>query len=132
MNKKKTSIMSKVKRNHLAFLLIFSLFSVFNSLQAQDAPANDFGISTDPAVIANGEKFFKANCTSCHAVDKKVIGPALQNVWERVPEPQLEWIYAFVNNSTKVISSGDEYAVNLYNEYNKTQMLVSLIPLGVP
>lgn len=114
--------MSKVKRNHLAFLLIFSLFSVFHSLQAQDAPANDFGISTDPAVIANGEKLFKANCTSCHAVDKKVIGPALQNVWERVPEPQLEWIYAFVKNSTKVISSGDEYAVNLYNEYNKTQM----------
>ena len=91
--------MSKVKINHLAFLLIFSLFSVFNGLQAQEAAASEDGISTDPAMISAGEKLFKANCTSCHAVDKKVIGPALANVWERVPEPQLEWIYAFVKLS---------------------------------
>ncbi|MEO1256697.1 MAG: c-type cytochrome, partial [Bacteroidota bacterium] len=120
MNKKNTSIMSKVNTNLLAFLLIFSLFSVFNGLQAQDAEASDDGISTDPAMISAGEKLFKGNCTSCHAVKKKVIGPALMNVWERVPSR--EWIYAFVRNSTKVIASGDEYAVNLYNEYNKTQM----------
>lgn len=112
--------MSKVKINHLTFLLIFSLFSVINFAQAQDAAASEDGISTDPAMISAGEKLFKGNCTSCHQVHKKVIGPALANVWERVPSK--EWIYSFIQNSTKVIASGDEYAVNLYNEYNKTQM----------
>jgi len=123
MNKKKTSIMSKVKINHLTFLLIFSLFSVYSSTQAQ-APAEDAasasGISTDPAVIAEGASLFKGNCTSCHQVHKKVIGPALANVWERVPS--IEWVYSFVQNSTKVIASEDEYAVKIYNEYKKTQM----------
>ncbi|MGB3468582.1 MAG: c-type cytochrome [Cyclobacteriaceae bacterium] len=70
--------------------------------------------------MAAGQKLFSANCTACHAVNKKVIGPALANVWERAPSQ--DWLYRFIKNSTKVIASGDEYAVNLYNEYNKTQM----------
>lgn len=66
-----------------------------------------------------GEKLFKANCTSCHAVDRKVIGPALKGVYNRRPE---EWIIKFVHNSTAVIKSGDEYANKLYKEYNETLM----------
>ena len=34
----------------------------------------------------------------------------------------VEWIKSFILNSQKVIQSGDEYAVNLYNEYNQTLM----------
>jgi len=131
MNKKKTSIMAKVTFTRLAFLLLFTLFSVNHPSFGQAPEANqaaaeptasaaDDGISTDPAVIAKGKELFNGNCTSCHNVNKKVIGPALANVWERVPER--EWIYKFIRNSTKVIKSGDEYAVNLYNEYKKTQM----------
>ncbi len=66
-----------------------------------------------------GEQLFKANCTSCHAVKRKVIGPALAGVWDRRDEA---WIIKFVKNSQAVIKSGDEYAVNLYKEYNETLM----------
>ena len=95
------------------FLSLFLSFS-FN-LNAQD----DSSPSFDPSIVKNGESLFKGNCTVCHAINEVVIGPALRDVHERQSE---EWIYAFIKNSQKVIKSGDEYAVNLYNEYNKTLM----------
>ncbi|MEC8221613.1 MAG: c-type cytochrome [Bacteroidota bacterium] len=67
----------------------------------------------------SGESLFKGNCTVCHAINEVVIGPALRDVHERQSE---EWIYAFIKNSQKVIKSGDEYAVDLYNQYNQTLM----------
>ncbi|MEL0008588.1 MAG: c-type cytochrome [Flammeovirgaceae bacterium] len=95
------------------FLSLFLSFSF--DLNAQD----DSNPSFDPSIVKNGESLFKGNCTVCHAINEVVIGPALRDVHERQSE---EWIYAFIKNSQKVIKSGDEYAVNLYNEYNKTLM----------
>ena len=96
--------------------IVLSLFLSFSfNLNAQD----DNSPSFDPSIVKNGESLFKGNCTVCHAINEVVIGPALRDVHERQSE---EWIYAFIKNSQKVIKSGDEYAVNLYNEYNKTLM----------
>ena len=96
--------------------IVLSLFLSFSfDLNAQD----DSSPSFDPSIVKNGESLFKGNCTVCHAINEVVIGPALRDVHERQSE---EWIYAFIKNSQKVIKSGDEYAVNLYNEYNKTLM----------
>ena len=96
--------------------VILSLFLLFPvHLTAQDAQSPNYA----PAIVKNGENLFKGNCTVCHAIDEVIIGPALRDVHERQSE---EWIYAFIKNSQKVIKSGDEYAVNLYNEYNKTLM----------
>src|SRR5690606_534912 len=36
--------------------------------------------------------------------------------------PSIQWIKDFIHNSSAVIASGDEYAVNLFNEYNKVMM----------
>ncbi|MCV9387671.1 c-type cytochrome [Reichenbachiella ulvae] len=96
--------------------LIFSVLLTQNVAVAQDAGDE---IPTDEAVISSGEKLFKANCTVCHAVHEKVVGPALKDVHKR---RDVAWITAFVQNSQKVIQGGDEYAVKLYEEYNKTQM----------
>ncbi|HEY9487033.1 MAG TPA: cytochrome c3 family protein, partial [Chryseosolibacter sp.] len=41
-------------------------------------------------------------------------------VYDRAPS--IEWIQKFVKNSSAVIASGDPYAVNLFNEYNKLMM----------
>lgn len=96
--------------------IVLSLFLSFSfDLNAQDESSPSF----DPSIVKNGESLFKGNCTVCHAINEVVIGPALRDVHERQSE---EWIYAFIKNSQKVIKSGDEYAVNLYNEYNKTLM----------
>tara|TARA_B100000925_G_scaffold116139_1_gene86112 strand:+ start:6615 stop:7898 length:1284 start_codon:yes stop_codon:yes gene_type:complete len=96
-------------------ILLSTLLSIPYQIIAQDEESQEY----DPSVVKNGENLFKGNCTVCHAINEVVIGPALRDVHERQTE---EWIYAFIKNSQKVIKSGDEYAVNLYNEYNKTLM----------
>lgn len=101
----------------LFFTLVLSIF-IFQSAISQDAAASG-EIPTDEESIAAGKALFQELCTVCHAVDRKVVGPALMNVYER---RDLPWIIAFVKNSQRVIASGDPYAVALYNEYNKTQM----------
>jgi cytochrome c2 len=77
-------------------------------------------ISTDAAAISAGKSLFDINCKTCHRVHQKLVGPALAGVYDRAPS--IQWIKNFVHNSSAVIASGDAYAVNLYNEYNKTQM----------
>ena len=100
----------------LTLSFVFSLFFAFSSL-AQDAPED--GIPTDDAIVAAGEKLYSANCTQCHAINDVVIGPALKNVQERRPK---EWLLSWIKNSQKVIQSGDEYAIEIYEQYNKTAM----------
>ena len=73
----------------------------------------------DPAIIASGEKLYNANCTQCHAINEVVIGPALKGIEERRERP---WLLSWIKNSQKVIESGDEYAVALYEEYKKVAM----------
>ncbi|MFM6943801.1 MAG: c-type cytochrome [Bacteroidota bacterium] len=72
------------------------------------------------ASAQDGKAIFQANCASCHNPIKDATGPALQGVDKRVPSK--EWIYNWVHNSAKVISSGDKYANDLYNKWNKTAM----------
>src|SRR5690606_28149139 len=94
-------------------LVVLSLFvTPFLSL-AQDIP-------TEEAAISAGQALFQQNCKTCHRVHEKLVGPALQDVYNRAPS--IDWIKSFVKNSAGVIASGDDYANKLYNEYNKTQM----------
>ncbi|MGI4874062.1 MAG: c-type cytochrome [Janthinobacterium lividum] len=79
-------------------------------------------VPTDPAeakVVALGDELFKNNCTQCHAVNEKVVGPALAGITRR---RSISWLIPWVHNSTKVIAAGDEYAVKLYNDNGKQQM----------
>jgi mono/diheme cytochrome c family protein len=62
---------------------------------------------------------FKNNCAQCHAVNDIVVGPALKDITKRRP---VSWLIPWVKNSGKVVASGDEYAVKLFNQYQKQQM----------
>jgi len=76
--------------------------------------------AADEALIATGKNLFENNCTTCHAAsDEVVVGPGLKGISDRRPMP---WIINWIKNSSKVIQSGDAYAVALFNKYNKTQM----------
>jgi cytochrome c551/c552 len=81
------------------FLIAFLSFS---TIQAQD-----------------GESLFKANCASCHAVKEKLVGPALKGIETRRPE---DWLIKWIKNSQTLVKAGDDYAVKIYNEYNKVAM----------
>lgn len=92
-------------------LFLFSLISL--SARSQEVPS-------DPAAISAGQSLFNANCKACHRVNEQLVGPALAGVTERAPS--LDWIKAFIRNSSAVIASGDPYAVQLFEQYNRTQM----------
>ncbi|WP_323756701.1 c-type cytochrome [Roseivirga sp.] len=83
----------------------------------QEALAQRDKIPTDEAIIKNGEDLFKEYiCNSCHAVDKKVVGPALAGVYDR---RDVDWILSFVKSPGKMINDGDPQAVALFKEYNQ-------------
>lgn len=105
-----------IKRTFKVFVVLFSLWL---SSGIQTAAAQASAVPTDAETIKAGESLFKQNCKACHSVESRLVGPALKNVYDR---RDLPWIYEFVKNPIKVINSGDEYAVNLFDEYNSIEM----------
>lgn len=81
------------------------VFVGFGNLFAQDAQ--------------NGKSLFESHCTSCHAIDKKLIGPALKGTHAKYEEA---WLISWIKNSTKMIQAGDPVAVKLFNDNNKVSM----------
>ncbi len=72
-----------------------------------------------------GKSLFNTNCASCHKLDKKMTGPALRNVEQRLADDQgldREWLSAWIRNSAGMVKSGDAYANKIYKEYNGTAM----------
>ena len=97
---------SKLLRIRLLYFILFAFLSV--QLSAADA--------------ALGKTLFINNCATCHNknMKDKLTGPALGGVetrWETKAK-----LYAWIRNSQGVIASGDAYAVNLYNQFGKSQM----------
>ena len=67
-----------------------------------------------------GKELFNNNCQQCHSAGAEVIvGPGLKGILER---RTIEWVIPWVQNSQKMIASGNPAAIALYNKYNKTVM----------
>ena len=80
---------------------------------------------SSPASAQEGEAIFKANCTACHKIDKKLVGPALQGARARWAERtgSDDAIIAWVKNSQGYMkSANDAYANKLFDDYNKSVM----------
>jgi len=74
---------------------------------------------------SKGESLFKTNCTACHALDKRVIGPSLKGIVAKIYEEQglgREWLHSWIKDSKTLRESGDKYANEIYNEYSQVEM----------
>ena len=97
--------------------------ALFSLVLVVSATSLSFG--QDGGDPAKGKQLFNQNCAACHALNRKMTGPALANVESRLAEDEgldREWLYAWIKNSSGVINSGDNYANRIYNEYNKAAM----------
>lgn len=102
----------------LVFLLLLTQStSTFAAFAVPDVAATD---AAGVEKVKSGMTLFKANCTACHALDRKVVGPALAGVWEKW-ESEEKFIH-WVQNPAKLIASGDAYANKIFNENNKVMM----------
>ena len=82
-------------------------------------------LSAQEGDSAKGKSLFNANCAACHTLDKKMTGPALRLVEQRLADDEgldREWIYAWIKNSAGLIKSGDAYANKVFNEYSGAAM----------
>ncbi len=89
---------------------------------ANDAKAEAAEVEGDPVA---GKQLFNQNCAACHALNRKMTGPALANVQSRLQEEEglgKDWLYKWIKNSSGTIASGDAYANEIYNEYNQAAM----------
>lgn len=66
-----------------------------------------------------GKQIFEQNCSSCHKMDGKLVGPPLQDVVENQGR---EWTQKWIYNSQLLIEQGDAHANEIYNEYNQMAM----------
>jgi mono/diheme cytochrome c family protein len=89
---------STLQRRISVLVFIFSLFCG-TSLMAQD-----------------GKALFQANCASCHALNKKLTGPALAGLEERGPWADRKKLYAWIRNPAGFAKT-DAYAAGLIKEY---------------
>lgn len=88
-------------------------------------------LSTSASIYAqgdakNGEKLFKANCTACHALDKQLVGPALGGVVDKLKKEQnldTDWLHKWIKDNKALRASGDKYANEVFEKFNKTEML---------
>ncbi len=62
----------------------------------------------------DGKAIFTANCASCHAVNKKLTGPALAGVEDRWPSR--DKIYEWVHNPAGYMKN-DKYTQDLHKDY---------------
>jgi len=92
-----------ISRTVILGLTVFLSLLFGNTVKAQD-----------------GKSLFSQNCASCHAIDKRLTGPALMGVEDRWPNKKN--LYAWIRNNQAFLKTGDSYANNLYNEYGKVPM----------
>lgn len=90
---------------------------------ALDWPHTEHYFDSDSIIYSAeslGHTLFISHCSSCHKTVQDFTGPALKGAKSR-------WagkgnIYDYVRNSQAVIKSGNEYAIALFNEWNKSVM----------
>jgi len=67
-----------------------------------------------------GRELFEENCSVCHTIGEgKLVGPDLAGVTSRRPA---DWLLRFIRSSQSVIQSGDRYAADLFEKYDRTEM----------
>ena len=101
------------KHYKTGLVAIALLLSGSASVHAQDG---------DPV---KGQELFKTQCAACHDLEKQLVGPALGGVVERLKTEQnldTDWLHKWIKDNEALRASGDKYAIEVYEKFNKTAM----------
>ncbi|MDT7829464.1 cytochrome c3 family protein [Pricia sp. S334] len=115
----------------LFFLLFTASISAQEEAEADDVAATESAEGGEEATAeldgdpAAGKQLFNQNCAACHALNRKMTGPALANIESKLQEEEglgKDWLYEWIKNSPGMIADGDPYANEIYEEYNQAAM----------
>lgn len=112
---------SLLKRKLMAtgFILIALMTFSLTTRAALKITESATGLPVSEETVKAGADLFKGKCASCHALNSKVVGPALSGVAKKRTH---EWLLAWIRNNEKLRKSGDADAIAIYEEYNGTVM----------
>lgn len=120
--------MSRCFRFLLAGLLPVAVACGGGQKQAEEPPAAT-ALKTYPEAYPEpinelraerGKTLFQSKCTSCHDLDRKVIGPPLRGVTQR---RSYNWMMNMIQHPDEWVKQ-DPAARDLHKEYNYVQMLI--------
>lgn len=125
-----TFVMNQIKYILSACLILLMIFMgifLFKTFPESGIDKNSPTIiDNDPnanPISSKGEKIFKQNCASCHAINKDVAGPALAGVLNRGSWVQdKKNIYAWIHNPLNFMSK------NAYTQGLKAKYGVMMTP----
>ncbi len=109
----------KLSRKLKKLVFIASAFLFFNSVNAAAIKESISGKPVDDVTIAAGKTLFEGKCQSCHALNNKLVGPALKDVHKR---RSYEWLVKWIRNNEALRKSGDKDAIDLFEKNNKLVM----------
>jgi mono/diheme cytochrome c family protein len=105
----------------VAFFIVSATTTIAQTTASDSsATAPATGAAAPSGDATAGEALFKANCVSCHALNKRVLGPALAGINQKYNDEA--YLIKWIKNSSAMIASGDKRAVAIYEEYNKAAM----------
>ncbi len=102
--------------------LFVALFTIALTLISADIThAAGAGTAGNPDA---GGKIFKQYCAVCHSTGtNKIVGPGLEGVTTRVPQPYAEWMHKWIKNNAAVLKT-DAYAQKIFADNGKVSMTV--------
>ncbi len=100
-------------------LFISSAILLFGSANAAAIKESVSGKAVDDATIAAGKTLFEGKCQSCHAINNKLVGPALKDVHKR---RTYDWLTKWIRNNEALRKSGDKDAIAVFEANNKAVM----------
>ncbi|MFY7900988.1 MAG: c-type cytochrome [Chitinophagaceae bacterium] len=110
----------------MKFLVFFLLLFVMLACNELDKDTAEKKVTIEQpldssyiSAVEEGKALFLTHCSTCHAVNNDLTGPALAGVESRWKEKNL--LYGFIKNSDNIIAK-DAYAKDLFNRWNKVKM----------
>lgn len=100
-------------------LFLSAVFLMLNSLNAAAIKESVSGKPVEDATIAAGKTIFEGRCASCHALNNKLVGPALKDVHKR---RKYDWLTKWIRNNEDLRKSGDKDAIAVFEANNKAVM----------
>ena len=79
----------------------------------------DFETTINNDLAEKGKATFNQKCTACHMANRKLIGPAMNGIYERRSP---EWVMNMLLNPAEMLKK-DPVAIALLKEYNNIMML---------
>ncbi len=96
--------------NSIKLVLVFLVFAPISLFAQNDA-------------TKSGKELFNDKCFACHRFDKKLVGPPLEGLSHK---HDTAWLHAWLEDSDKLIKSGDYFANSIFDEYHKAPCVTNL------